>query len=84
VVVATIAATAGTVISEFLQPRPANQDIATKTNPTEGSTDRRLLRSAGPFGEDVVEHYPNAARAELAAIDAAVTDRERPHGFKRR
>ncbi|WP_092526812.1 glutamine synthetase family protein [Amycolatopsis arida] len=35
------------------------------------------------FGDDVVEHYRNAARVELAAFDAAVTDWERIRGFER-
>jgi glutamine synthetase len=35
------------------------------------------------FGEDVVEHYCNAARVELAAFDSAVTDWERFRGFER-
>ncbi|SFS64317.1 glutamine synthetase family protein [Saccharopolyspora flava] len=35
------------------------------------------------FGEDVVEHYLNAARVELAAFDSAVTDWERVRGFER-
>ncbi len=35
------------------------------------------------FGADVVEHYLNAARVELAAFDAAVTDWERFRGFER-
>ncbi len=35
------------------------------------------------FGDDVVEHYRNAARVELAAFDAAVTDWERVRGFER-
>ncbi|MGH3914030.1 MAG: glutamine synthetase family protein [Pseudonocardiaceae bacterium] len=35
------------------------------------------------FGTDVVEHYRNAARIELAAFDSAVTDWERHHGFER-
>jgi glutamine synthetase len=44
----------------------------------EGST---VAREA--FGEDVVEHYLNNARVELAAFDAAVTDWERVRGFER-
>ncbi|MGH3990732.1 MAG: glutamine synthetase, partial [Pseudonocardiaceae bacterium] len=40
-----------------------------------------LARAA--FGDDVVEHYLNAARVELAAFDAAVTDWERFRGFER-
>jgi glutamine synthetase len=35
------------------------------------------------FGDDVVEHYANAARVELAAFDAAVTDWELMRGFER-
>jgi glutamine synthetase len=35
------------------------------------------------FGADVVAHYLNAARVELAAFDAAVTDWERFRGFER-
>jgi glutamine synthetase len=41
----------------------------------------QLARDA--FGADVVEHYLNAARVELAAYDAAVTDWERIRGFER-
>jgi len=39
--------------------------------------------AAAAFGEDVVAHYVNAARVELAAFDAAVTDWERIRGFER-
>ncbi|MGI9000542.1 MAG: glutamine synthetase family protein [Pseudonocardia sp.] len=35
------------------------------------------------FGVEVVEHYANAARVELAAFDSAVTDWERRRGFER-
>ena len=35
------------------------------------------------FGADVVAHYCNAARVELAAFDSAVTDWERQRGFER-
>jgi len=35
------------------------------------------------FGEDVVAHYLNNARVELAAYGAAVTDWERVRGFER-
>ncbi len=44
----------------------------------EGST---LARSS--FGDEVVEHYANNARVELAAFDAAVTDWELYRGFER-
>ncbi|RFA22689.1 glutamine synthetase family protein [Subtercola boreus] len=35
------------------------------------------------FGDEVVDHYVNNARVELAAYDAAVTDWERVRGFER-
>jgi glutamine synthetase len=35
------------------------------------------------FGDDVVAHYLNNARVELAAFNAAVTDWERVRGFER-
>jgi glutamine synthetase len=35
------------------------------------------------FGDDVVEHYTNMARVELAAFDGTVTDWERMRGFER-
>jgi glutamine synthetase len=40
-----------------------------------------LARKA--FGDEVVEHYANYARVELAAYDAAVTDWELRRGFER-
>jgi glutamine synthetase len=46
----------------------------------------RFARSAvakAAFGADVVDHYLNAARVELVAFDAAVTDWERRRGFER-
>jgi len=41
----------------------------------------RIAREA--FGDDVVEHYLNNARVELAAYNSAVTDWERVRGFER-
>ena len=41
----------------------------------------RLARQA--FGDEVVAHYANNARVELAAFDAAVTDWELFRGFER-
>ncbi|TDP92814.1 glutamine synthetase [Labedaea rhizosphaerae] len=43
--------------------------------------DSKVARAA--FGEDVIRHYLNAARIEVAAFDAAVTDWERVRGFER-
>ncbi|GHH56120.1 glutamine synthetase family protein [Lentzea cavernae] len=40
-----------------------------------------IARSA--FGQDVVDHYLNAAKVELTAFDAAVTDWEKVRGFER-
>jgi glutamine synthetase len=41
----------------------------------------KLAREA--FGDEVVDHYLNAARIEVSAFDAAVTDWERIRGFER-
>src|SRR5215467_9955899 len=41
----------------------------------------QLARNA--FGTDVVEHYANGAKVELAAFDAAVTDWELQRSFER-
>jgi glutamine synthetase len=35
------------------------------------------------FGDEVVEHYANMARVELASYNSAVTDWERFRGFER-
>ncbi len=40
-----------------------------------------LARNA--FGDDVVDHYVNAADVELAAFESSVTDWERVRGFER-
>ncbi|WP_158887718.1 glutamine synthetase family protein [Amycolatopsis anabasis] len=48
---------------------------------TAALAESKLARQA--FGDEVVEHYLNAARVELAAFDAAVTDWERIRGFER-
>jgi glutamine synthetase len=37
----------------------------------------------GALGDDVVDHYVNAADVEMAAFEAAVTDWERIRGFER-
>jgi glutamine synthetase len=39
--------------------------------------------AAAAFGDEVVAHYANYARVELAAFDAAVTDWELRRGFER-
>ncbi|GAA3462841.1 glutamine synthetase family protein [Saccharothrix longispora] len=44
---------------------------------------RRSEIAREAFGQDVVDHYLNAARVELAAFDSAVTDWERIRGFER-
>jgi glutamine synthetase len=41
----------------------------------------KIARAA--FGDEVVDHYANNARIELAAFDAAVTDWELRRGFER-
>ena len=45
---------------------------------------RRPRTSPGRrFGDDVVDHYVNAADVELTAFNSAVTDWERIRGFER-
>ena len=44
---------------------------------------RAATGRASAFGDEVVDHYANMARVELAAFDAAVTDWERFRGFER-
>ena len=41
----------------------------------------KIAREA--FGDEMVDHHTNAARVELDAYDAAVTDWERIRGFER-
>ncbi|HUZ42067.1 MAG TPA: glutamine synthetase, partial [Acidimicrobiales bacterium] len=41
----------------------------------------KVARAA--FSDEVVDHYVHAARVEVAAFDAAVTDWERYRGFER-
>ncbi len=49
--------------------------------PRRCSSKSEVAREA--FGDDVVEHYLNNARVELAAFNSAVTDWERARGFER-
>jgi glutamine synthetase len=78
-------------IEHQLEPEPAFAGNAYEsTKPTVPTTlrDAADLLAASTlaqqsFGADVIEHYLNAARTELAAYDAAVTDWERIRGFER-
>ncbi|MBW0012941.1 glutamine synthetase family protein, partial [Mycobacterium sp.] len=54
---------------------------ATLAEAAAGFDDSALAREA--FGDDVVAHYLNNARVELAAYNATVTDWERMRGFER-
>src|SRR5919107_1574029 len=44
---------------------------------------RTSAAATAAFGTEIVEHYANMARAELAPFDAAVTDWELRRGFER-
>ena len=78
-------------IDAELELEPSSR--ATPTSPTarasrarctrRASGSRRATSHATAFGEEVVEHYLNAARVELDAFDGAVTDWERFRGFER-
>ena len=59
-------------------PRPCRHTLRDALALWEGS---KLARDA--FGDEVVAHYANNARVELAAFDAAVTDWELFRGFER-
>jgi glutamine synthetase len=73
---------------ELPPPCPGNAYVADAPRmPTGLAAAASLLdRSAmarEAFGDTVVEHYVHAARVELAAFDATVTDWERFRGFER-
>ena len=44
---------------------------------------RKSELAQAAFGNEVVEHYANAARVEIDAFDAAVTDWELHRSFER-
>ena len=53
-----------------------------------GSDSYRPTRPREPgareaFGQEVIDHYLNRARVELAAMESTVTDWERFRGFER-
>jgi glutamine synthetase len=60
---------------------PGPRVPATLRDALEAWDKSELARTA--FGSDVVEHYANNARVELAAFDAAVTDWELRRSFER-
>jgi glutamine synthetase len=78
-------------IDSELDPGPAFEGNAyTADKPRVPSTLReardlfaRSEVARAAFGDEVVEHYPNAADVELRAFEAAVTDWERVRGFER-
>jgi glutamine synthetase len=73
-----------------LEPAYAGNAYADEEGPKVPPTLRDALAlwqgsaiAADAFGTEVVEHYANYARVELAAYDAAVTDWELRRGFER-
>ncbi|HEX8105498.1 MAG TPA: glutamine synthetase family protein [Solirubrobacteraceae bacterium] len=73
---------------ELEPPVEGNAYTADKPHVPRTLRDARDLFAAGPvtraaFGDEVVDHYLNAARVELDAFDAFVTDWERVRGFER-
>ncbi len=69
-------ATAGNAYTSGAQRLPTT--LAEAADLFDSST---VVRQA--FGDDVVDHYLNNARVELAAFNSAVTDWERRRGFER-
>ena len=58
----------------------ADRVPTTLRDAAELSRNSALTRKA--FGDEVVAHYANAARVEIAAFDSAVTDWEKAHNFE--
>ncbi|GAA3115608.1 gamma-glutamylethanolamide synthetase GlnA4 [Planomonospora alba] len=89
-VAAMVAAGLHGVESGLELPEPFEGNAYASDSPTVPRTLRDALAlwegsalARGAFGEEVVAHYANAARVELAAFDAAVTDWELRRGFER-
>ena len=89
-VAALIAAGLHGVENELPLEEPVTGNAYTSDKPRVPSTLRdaadllegsEVARTA--FGQEVVDHYVNAARVEVTAFDAAVTDWERVRGFER-
>jgi len=78
-------------IEERLELEPAFEGNAYTSDKPRVPTTLRMARdlfdgstfARETFGDDVVDHYVNAADVELAAFEAAVTDWERFRGFER-
>ncbi|WP_028936661.1 glutamine synthetase family protein [Pseudonocardia spinosispora] len=76
--------------NELPLPEPCVGNAYTSGAPTVPTTLREALDlwesstvARNAFGDEVVEHYANMARVELAAFDSTVTDWERRRGFER-
>ena len=82
-VVAVIAARLHGIENEMpLEPGLVG-DACTSDAPRVPGRLREAAELFAAFGQEIVGHYANAARVELAAFDAAVTDWERRRGFER-
>jgi glutamine synthetase len=75
---------------ELPLPEPCAGNAYTSGAPTVPTTLREALTlwesselARECFGEEVVAHYANMAKVELAAFDATVTDWEKRRGFER-
>jgi glutamine synthetase len=75
--------------AEVLEPEwvgnayTSNKPHVPSTLRTAAELFERSAMARAAFGDEVVEHYSNMARVELAAFDAAVTDWELFRGFER-
>jgi glutamine synthetase len=75
--------------AEVLEPEwvgnayTSNKPHVPSTLRTAAELFERSAVARAAFGDEVVEHYSNMARVELAAFDAAVTDWELFRGFER-
>jgi glutamine synthetase len=89
-VAALIAAGLHGIENELPLEPPFQGNAYTSDKPRVPGTLREAARLFGEskvavdaFGQDVVDHYINAAHVELEAFEAAVTDWERYRGFER-
>ena len=72
---------AGFAAGTYLRGVPAIYVPTTLVEARELLASSAVARAA--FGDEVVDHYVNAADVEITALHAAVTDWERVRGFER-
>ena len=81
------ACTASSTSSRSSRPRGQRLHVRQAARASTLQEARDLLAASAmaraAFGDEVVDHYVNAADVEITAFNAAVTDWERKRGFER-